>query len=281
MSGSLSIEEALKRARERLAKSDAAALEAEVLLAHVLGTARSHLRAWPKQALPAVQKEAFFDLIARRAAGEPVAYLTGRREFWSLELLVNAYTLVPRPETELLVEAALARIPLHGKARVVDLGTGSGAIALAVAHERPHCRIVATDICPHALNTARNNAERLRLPNVEFREGEWFVPLHDERFDIIVSNPPYIAEDDPHLMQDDLPAEPRHALVAGPNGLEMITAIIAAAPDHLREEGWLLMEHGYDQAKATVALLRAAGYRNTQTWRDTAGVERVSGGQRE
>jgi len=280
MSETLSVQDALRIAAEILAaRGDASALEVEVLLAHALGKPRSYLRTWPEHALREQERRHFFDLLARRAAGEPVAYLTGRREFWSLELAVNPYTLIPRPETESLVEIALAL--LHNKAatHVADLGTGSGAIALAIASERPQCRIVATDLCPHALGVARGNAERLNIINVEFRQGAWTAPLGKELFEVIVSNPPYVAEGDPHLSEGSLPAEPRRALVAGPTGLEMIGAIIAEAPRHLQDEGWLLLEHGYDQAAAVADLLRAAGYRHIQTWRDAAGHERVSGGQ--
>jgi len=280
MSESLSIVDALKQAQENLVRSDSAALEAEILLSHVLGKPRTHLRTWPEQSLGEDQQQRFFNLIARRAAGEPVAYLTGRREFWSLELEVNPHTLIPRPETELLVETALARISFQGEAHIADLGTGSGAIALAIASERPRCRVVATDICSEVLATAQNNARRLKLSNVEFRQGEWLAPLRHECFDVIVSNPPYVAEHDPHLAEGDLPAEPRRALVAGPLGLEMIAAIVEGASGHLREGGWLLMEHGYDQAAATAGLLREAGYDNIQTWRDAVGIERVSGGKR-
>ena len=277
----LSIQDALKVAAETLARSgDTAALDAEVLLARVLGKPRSHLRARPEQLLQQLQQQHFFDLIRRRAAGEPTAYLTGHREFWSLDLMVNPHTLIPRPETELLVEIALAHIPLQHEALVADLGTGSGAIALAVACERPLCRVIATDIDPEALRLARANGERLNIRNVEFREGAWFAPFSDERFDMVVSNPPYVAEHDPHLEEGDLPAEPRRALVAGPTGLEMIGAIVGEAPRFLRDQGWLLLEHGYQQAEATAALLREAGYRRIQTWRDAAGHERVSGGQR-
>lgn len=277
----LSIQDALKVAAGLLAPhGGAAALETEILLAHVLAKPRSHLRAWPEQMLQESSQRLFFDLIARRAAGEPIAYLTGQREFWSLPLAVNLYTLIPRPETELLVQLALARIPLDRDVHVADLGTGSGAIALAIASERPRCRIIATDLCPHALKVARANAERLDIANVEFREGSWFTPLTDGRFDIIVSNPPYVAENDPHLAEGDLPAEPSRALVAGPTGLEMISAIVNGASHYLREEGWLLIEHGYDQGKAAAALLRETAYRELHTWRDAAGHERVSGGQR-
>ena len=187
MSESLSIQDALKLAVETLAThSEAASLEAEVLLAHALGTPRSYLHAWPEKLILVKQGQRFFELIARRFAGEPIAYLTGFREFWSLELRVNPHTLIPRPETELLVELALKRLPLDSASRVADLGTGSGAIALAIASERPRCHVTATDICPDALAVARANAERLNISNVEFREGTWFAPLRNEGFDLTI-----------------------------------------------------------------------------------------------
>ena len=281
MSVQLSIQGALDSAGELLAVcNDAPALEASVLLAHVLGITRTQLRTRSEQALRADQQQMFFDVIARRKAGEPVAYLIGHREFWSLDLIVNEHTLIPRPETELLVELALARIPVESEFHVLDLGTGSGAIALAIASERPRCRVTATDLSPQALSVARANAERLNISNVSFREGSWLSPFSAERFDIIVTNPPYVAEHDPHLDEGDLPAEPRSALVAGPTGLEMIGAIITRAKRYMLEEAWLLMEHGYNQADMVSALLHDAAYRQVQTWRDTAGIERVSGGQR-
>ena len=281
MPAPLSIQDALNSAGELLAShNDAPVLEASVLLAHVLGITRTQLRTRPEQTLRTDQQQAFFDLIARRKAGDPVAYLIGHREFWSLDLIVNEHTLIPRPETELLVELALESIPTHAEFHILDLGTGSGAIALAIARERPRCRVTASDLSPQALAVARTNAERLNIANVSFREGSWFSPFSTERFDIIVSNPPYVAEHDPHLDEGDLPAEPRSALVAGPTGLEMIGAIIDEAKRHMRERAWLLMEHGYNQADRVSTLLHDAAYRQVQTWRDTAGIERVSGGQR-
>jgi release factor glutamine methyltransferase len=279
MPQSLTVEAALKAGIQSLAPRDAAALEAEVLLAHVLDKPRGHLRTWPEQPLQERQLMRFLELLGRRAAGVPVAYLTGRREFWSLDLMVNRHTLIPRPETELLVELALARLPRDAEAHVADLGTGCGAIALAVASERPRCRIVATDICTQALAVARANAARLGISNLEFRQGSWFAPCARERFDLIVSNPPYVAEGDPHLAKGDLPAEPRRALVAGPGGMEMIAAISGQARQYLHDEGWLLLEHGYDQALAAAALLRDTGFRDIQTWRDAAGIERITGGR--
>jgi release factor glutamine methyltransferase len=280
MPAPLSIQDALDSAGKLLAAcNDAPALESSVLLAHVLGISRAQLRTRPEQALRTDQQQAFFELIARRKTGEPVAYLVGHREFWSLDLIVNEHTLIPRPETELLVELALTRIPLDTEFHILDLGTGSGAIALAVASERPRCRVTASDLSPQALAVARANAERLNIANVSFREGSWLSPFGTERFDIIVANPPYVAEHDPHLDEGDLPAEPRSALVAGPTGLEMIGTIVDGAKRHMREEAWLLMEHGYNQAAMVAKLLHDAAYRQVQTWRDTAGIERVSGGQ--
>ena len=280
MTAPRSIRDALSSAGEMLAaRNDHPALEAAVLLAHVLGVTRAHLHTRPEQVLRESQLRDYFDLVARRKAGEPVAYLIGRREFWSMDLLVNQHTLIPRPETELLVELALERIPTHAEFHILDLGTGSGAIALAIARERPRCRVTASDLSPQALAVARTNAERLNIANVSFREGSWFSPFSTERFDIIVANPPYVAEHDPHLDEGDLPAEPQSALVAGPTGLEMIGAIIAGAKRHMREGAWLLMEHGYNQAGMVTTLLHDAAYHQIETWRDAAGIERISGGQ--
>lgn len=263
------------------ARNDNTTLDAAVLLAHVLGVTRAYLHTRPEQVLRESQQQVYFDLIARRKAGEPVAYLIGRREFWSLDLLVNEFTLIPRPETELLVELALARIPTQAEFRILDLGTGSGAIALAIASERPRCSITASDISPQALDVARANAERLSLSNVAFHEGPWFTPFRDQCFDIILSNPPYVAEGDPHLAEGDLPAEPRVALVAGPSGMEMLTTIAQQASRHLKTGGWLLMEHGYDQGTSVADLLSKANYHHVRTWRDPAGMERITSGHRD
>jgi len=280
MPATLSIQEALNNAVATLAAHDGnTTLDAEVLLAHVLGVTRTQLRTRPELMLLESQRRSYFDLIARRMQREPVAYLVGRREFWSLELLVNEHTLIPRPETESLVELALDHIPLQQQFHILELGTGSGAIALAIASERPDCLITATDISPRALETARTNAARLHLSNVVFREGSWFTPFGDERFDIIVSNPPYVAEGDPHLAEGDLPAEPRLALVAGPDGMEMITTIVRQAPHYLQAGGWLFMEHGYDQGADVTALLSETDYHHVRTWRDYAGNERITSGR--
>ena len=258
--------------------SPAPRLDAELLLAHALGQARSHLHAHPEKTLDARALEAFWVLVAARRRGEPIAYLTSKREFWSLELKVTPATLIPRHETELLVELALQRIPPDAGWKILDLGTGSGAIALALAHERPRCRIVATDRSVTALAVAEENAARLRIANVEFLEGDWFMPVAERRFQIIVSNPPYVPERDPHLDAGDLRYEPRTALTAGPQGLDDLRRIVGAASGHLEPGGWLLLEHGHDQGEAVRALLAARGFEGAATFKDLAGQDRVSGG---
>ncbi|MEK7321986.1 MAG: peptide chain release factor N(5)-glutamine methyltransferase [Pseudomonadota bacterium] len=279
---SLTIAAALDVAGARLAAThtDSAGLDAEVLLAHTLNKPRSHLRAWPEQVLLPQQQQDFFVLIDARAAGRPVAYLTGRREFWSLNLRVNSDTLIPRPDTERLVELALERIPADRDYCIADIGTGSGAIALAIASERPRCRVIATDISPRALAIATHNAHQLDLSNLNFREGDGVAALHGERVDMICSNPPYLAEDDPHLLDGDISAEPRGALVAGPTGLEMLEQLARTAPAHLREAGWLLLEHGYQQGAAVAELLTLLHYRCVRTFHDYADQPRITLGQR-
>ena len=254
--------------------------EAELLLCHALGHGRAWLFAHAGDPVEAGAAERFSALWRRRQAGEPVAYLTGQRGFWTLGLTVSPATLVPRPETERLVELALARLPDAAGVRVADLGTGSGAIALAIASERPRARVVATDASADALAVARANAREHRLANVEFRHGHWFAPLAGDRFDLIASNPPYIAEDDPHLQQGDLRFEPALALGSGADGLDAIREIIARAPAHLRPGGWLLLEHGWEQGEAVRALLRAAGMADVASERDLEQRERVTLGRR-
>lgn len=217
-------------------------------------------------------------LVARRLQGEPIAYLTGRREFWSLDLHVTPDVFIPRPETELLVEQALARIPAHADWIIADLGTGSGAVALALAAERPRSRVIASDFSAGALALASSNAQSLGIANVEFRLGEWFAPFAGEHLDMIVSNPPYIAEQDSHLMQGDLRFEPRIALAAGANGLSAIRIIVGDARRHLRRGGFLLIEHGFDQAQEVRALLAEQGYDDVATCPDLQGLPRVSFG---
>ena len=251
-------------------------LDAEVLLAHALGQTRTFLRTWPERVPELAHLAQFQTLLARRCLGEPVAYLTGKRDFWDMTLTVSPDTLIPRPETEYLVELALARIPPDATWHIADLGTGSGAIALAIARERPHCQIVATDISPAALAIARNNATRLKIDNIRFAEGRWYEPLASERFEMIISNPPYVHPDDPHLQQGDLRFEPLTALQSGPDGLADIRTICTKARQHLCSPGWLLLEHGYDQGNTVPAILHRLGYQQVQTEKDLAQNDRVS-----
>jgi len=251
-------------------------LEAEVLLVHALGKPRSWLIAHATDVLEPAQVDAFQALVRRRRQGEPVAYITGCRGFWSLELEVTRATLIPRPETELLVELALERLPAD--AQVADLGTGSGAIALAIAHERPDAQVTATDASADALAVARRNAAKHGLARVRFLHGDWLAPLTGQRFHMVVSNPPYIESADPHLQQGDLRFEPATALASGVDGLDDIRRIVEGARKHLQPGGWLLMEHGWNQGEAVRAVLQAAGYGDVFTSQDLEQRDRVSGG---
>ncbi|MHA7817819.1 MAG: peptide chain release factor N(5)-glutamine methyltransferase [Pseudohaliea sp.] len=257
---------------------DEARRDAEVLLGHCLGRPRSWLFTWPEAEVPAEPAARYRKLLARRRAGQPVAYLVGERDFWTLTLRVTGATLVPRPDTETLVSWAL-ELPLPDDARVLDAGTGSGAIALALATERPRWRVTAVDRDPAALAVAAGNADRLGLGRVRFFESDWFAALAGERFDLVVANPPYLAADDPHLAGPALAHEPVQALVAGPTGLEDLAALVAAAPGQLVPGGWLLLEHGCDQGAAVRGLLAGAGFDAVATRRDLAGLERASGGR--
>ncbi|MEP7044438.1 MAG: peptide chain release factor N(5)-glutamine methyltransferase [Dokdonella sp.] len=269
------VRQMLARATSRL-QGDEARFEVEVLLAHALGRRRAWLFAWPEFEPDSEQVARFEALVEARMRGEPVAYLVGRREFWSLDLDVTPAVLIPRPETELLVELALARIPTDTDFAVADLGTGSGAIALALAHERPRARVLATDASAAALAVARANAQRLGLANLEFAQGDWCNALGDRRFDLIVSNPPYIAASDRHLDEGDLRFEPAAALASGADGLDAIRTIVATAPAHLQARGWLLLEHGWEQAAQVRALLTASACVAISSIRDQAGHERVT-----
>ena len=254
-------------------------VDAEHLLLHVLARPRSWLFAHADDVVAAADAARFGDLLARRLRGEPVAYLTGSRGFWTLELAVTPATLVPRADTELLVELALARLPVAADARVADLGTGSGAIALSIAKERPRAQVIATDASPDALEVARGNARRNGIGNVAFLAGSWLAPLAGETFNLIASNPPYIAEGDPHLAQGDLRFEPAMALSSGADGLDDIRIIAALSPAHLRPGGWLLLEHGWDQGDAVRALLEEAGFVDVATARDLENRDRVTLGR--
>lgn len=255
-------------------------IDAELLLLHVLGRDRTWLFMHERDGMGDADAVTFAALVARREAGEPVAYLTGTRGFWTLDLIVTPYTLIPRPETELLVELALARIPMNAEARIADLGTGSGAIALAIARERPHAHVVATDFSEAALAVARANAERNRIDNIECRAGSWFAPLAGERFDIIASNPPYIESGDPHLGEGDLRFEPASALASGADGLEDLRMIADEATSHLNENGWLMVEHGWNQGAEVRALFVAAGFTEVRTAHDLEKRDRVTLGRR-
>jgi release factor glutamine methyltransferase len=254
-------------------------VDAEVLLRHVTGLTRTDVLALPARALPDATCAAFATLIERRLRGEPVAYLTGRREFWSLDLAVSSATLIPRPETELLVERALARIAPEADATIVDLGTGCGAIALAIAHERRRARLIAIDSSEAALAVARANAKQLDIGNIEFRLGDWLAPLHGHRVDVIVSNPPYVRDDDPHLQQGDPRFEPRAALAAGVDGLDAIRRITGTASKYLVPGGWLLLEHGHDQVNEVRAIFEQAGFRQVCAYEDLTGHTRVTEGR--
>ena len=247
---------------------------------HVTRLDRAGLVAHGNDELDAGQVLQLDALVRRRAAGEPVAYLTGHREFWSMDLQVTPDTLIPRPETELLVELALARIPPAADWSIADLGTGTGAVALAIARERPGCRVVATDVSAAALAVARENARILGVRQVAFREGNWLEALEAGQFSLIVSNPPYVRDGDPHLDCTDLRFEPHLALHAGRDGLDAIREIAGGAQECLRPGGWLLLEHGYDQSEAVSEILAGSGYSDCLSGRDLAGHFRVSGGRR-
>lgn len=253
--------------------------EAELLLMRALGISKSRLLAHPELAAEARFHPRYLESLERRLAGEPMAYILGAREFYGLEFRVTPDVLIPRPETELLVELALARIPEGHARRVLDIGTGSGCIAVAIAHLRPNARVIATDLSAAALAVAQENARLHTAHNIEFRLGDGFAAVANERFDLIASNPPYVAVGDPHLSRGDLRFEPKQALTSGEDGLIMLRTIIQQAPARLQAGGWLLLEHGYDQGEAVRGLLEHCGFVGVVTERDLAGQERVSGGE--
>ena len=255
-------------------------VDARVLLRHVLGVDQAYLITHSDRRLSGAQNELFSALVARRSAGEPVAYIVGRREFFSLEFKVTPAVLIPRPETELLVEFALERIVPGRASRVLDLGAGSGCVAISIAKHRPHAQIVAADSSAAALAVARDNAQQHATVNVEFVTSDWFSALAGRQFDVIVANPPYVAAGDAHLGQGDLRFEPSAALIAGADALDCIRLIVASAPQQLNHGGWIAFEHGVDQAARCRELLAAAGFKAVFSRRDLAGIERVSAGQR-
>jgi len=272
------IDELLTAAKAQLANSDTAQLDAEVLLAHVLDKQRSYLRAYPEVKPEKEAAQTYALLLARRAAGEPVAHLTGQREFWSLNLHVTTDTLVPRADTELLVETALQLLTTikSDAIKLADLGTGSGAIALAIASECPQCEITATDLSTAALAVAKDNATHLQISNVHFIHSNWFSAFSDgELFDIIVSNPPYIPSADPHMQTPELKCEPEFALSSGEDGLDALRCIVQQASNFLSKNGWLLVEHGHDQGQAVQRLFTQNGFQNVETKQDIGGHDRV------
>lgn len=258
-------------------QSDSARLDVELLLAEALGKSRSYVFAWPERELSASEQAQFGAWFSRRLAGEPVAYILAKKGFWSLELEVSPCSLIPRPDTERLVEVALTSLPQEGALRVLDLGTGTGAIALALAYERPNARLVGVDVHADAVALARRNAAASGITNARFHQSDWFKQV-DGQFDLIVSNPPYIAPDDPHLQQGDVRFEPASALVATEQGLACLRAIVTGAPNFLAAHGRLLLEHGWQQAPAVAELLGACGFIDVQSWRDLNGHPRVTGG---
>ncbi|QXG33778.1 peptide chain release factor N(5)-glutamine methyltransferase [Pseudomonas viridiflava] len=261
-----------------LPDSPTARLDAELLLAAALGKPRSFLHTWPERIVSTEAALAFAGYLQRRRTGEPVAYILGQQGFWKLDLEVAPHTLIPRPETEMLVEAALELVPAFAPTQVLDLGTGTGAIGLALANDRRQWKITAVDRVPEAVELAERNRQRLQLDNAEVLNSHWFSALEGRQFDLIISNPPYISEADPHLSMGDVRFEPGSALTAGPDGLDDLRTIIREAPAYLSPGGWLLLEHGYDQGSAVRELLIRHGFERIQTRRDLGEHERITFG---
>lgn len=261
-----------------LPDSPTARLDAELLLAAALGKSRSFLHTWPERIVPSEAALKFAEYLQRRRGGEPVAYILGQQGFWKLDLEVAPHTLIPRPDTELLVEAALELLPAT-PAKILDLGTGSGAIALALASERPAWSVTAVDRVLEAVALAERNRQRLHLNNATVLSSHWFSALEGQRFQLIISNPPYIASADPHLVEGDVRFEPASALVAGIDGLDDLRLIVDQAPDYLEAGGWLMLEHGYDQAEAVRDLLQTRGFEEVHSRTDLGGHQRISLGR--
>lgn len=274
------IQSALTEATRLLAdSSDSPELDAEILLCLILEKNRSYLRSWPKKQLHAQQRLQYKALLKQRQQGTPIAYITGQREFWSREFKVTQDVLIPRPDTELLIELSLPLIPKDKSCKLIDLGTGSGAIAVTLAAERPYAQVIATDMSEAALKIAKQNADYHHCRNVRFAQSIWFSEISDTDFDLVISNPPYIAPNDPHLQQGDLRFEPQSALVADDNGLKDISLIAESACKHLKEGGYLLIEHGYNQADPVRAIFESFDYANIQSHTDLGGNPRVTIGQ--
>lgn len=274
-----SIQFILINANKALKKSaENASLEAEILLAHVLEVDRTYLRSWPEQIVNPEHLETFNQLIAQRVQGRPIAYILGYREFWSRKFAVNEHVLIPRPETELIIELCLKRLPLNNTLKVIDLGTGSGAIAVTLAVERPKIEIFASDISETALQVAKLNAQKYHINRIQFFHSNWLDAIPETHFDLIISNPPYIAANDPHLEQGDLRFEPKAALIAADNGLHAISEIINSARNFLKPGGCLIIEHGYDQQEHVNQLFIKYGYQQLENYLDLAGNPRVTCG---
>ncbi|AZI87453.1 peptide chain release factor N(5)-glutamine methyltransferase [Kosakonia sp. CCTCC M2018092] len=269
----------LREAVSQLQASESPRRDAEILLGFVTGKARTYILAFGETPLTDEQQEQLAALLARRVRGEPVAHLIGEREFWSLPLFVSPATLIPRPDTECLVEQALARLPA-APCRILDLGTGTGAIALALASERPDCQVTAVDLIPEAVALAQRNAEHLGIRNIEIVQSRWFSALEGQTFSLIVSNPPYIDAQDPHLAQGDVRFEPLSALVAADNGLADLHSLIKDAPRYLLPQGWLLLEHGWQQGAAVREIFARYGWQQVETCRDYGDNERLTLGRR-
>ena len=275
----MTIAELLTRSQSLADVSDTAALDVELILCHCLQKNRTYLKTWPERELSAEQLAQFEVLLKRRQQGEPVAYLIGSRGFWTLDLAVNPSTLIPRPETELLVEQALACLPYNQEASVLDLGTGTGAIALAVASENAHWQVMGCDVQAEAVALAEQNRNSHNINNAQFLQSHWFTSIPAQQFDLIVSNPPYIDPEDEHLSRGDVRFEPRSALVADKKGLADIEQIISDSNTHLKPDAWLMFEHGYDQGEAVRALMIEAGFEGVATIKDLGGMDRVTQGQ--
>ncbi|MEE1672655.1 peptide chain release factor N(5)-glutamine methyltransferase [Agarivorans aestuarii] len=273
-----SIVEAQNWAKQQLAGGESPKVDAKVILQHLLQCNQTYLLTWPEKTLSNEQWSRYQELIAKRVAGEPVAYIVGEREFWSLSLKVSPATLIPRPDTEVLVEQALKKVLNQADTHIVDLGTGTGAIALALASELPKAKVFASDLREDAVNLAQDNAQKLDLSQVQVKQGSWFEPFAEQQFDLVVSNPPYIDPEDPHLSQGDVRFEPSSALTAEQHGLADIEHIVSHAPSYLKAGGWLLLEHGFDQKEAVQGLLIANGFAEVFTEQDYGGMDRVTGG---
>lgn len=275
-----SIQFLLIRATKEFATiSDTPALDAEVLLSHALNKERSYLRSWPEQALTPEQMDIFQGYLEKRLRGEPIAYIIGYREFWSRNFVVDHHVLIPRHDTELVVELSLKRIPRNTALKIIDLGTGSGIIAVTLAAERPKTEVFACDINEQALNIAKINAKKHHVSRIKFFQSDWFDAIPETHFDFIISNPPYIAHDDPHLKQGDLRFEPQNALISAKQGLHDLSNLIERARHHLNPNGFLILEHGYDQKAQVKSLFNEQGYQNVETYLDLGGNPRVTCGQ--